>query len=147
MVAYFQPSNYVGLNALSYATLAVGLAIIVDQVFDNIVTPRIFAQTLKVHPAAVLIAAIVAANVLGLIGVIIAAPILATVALFWNYMMRKMLDLDPWPDSEAAAPSPLPSTPWARVRHVISNLRRRSSKASGKAAGSSSGAQGGSHVR
>ena len=76
--------------------------ILIDQIFDNLVTPRMFARALHVHPAAVLIAALIAASFLGLLGIIIAAPMLATVTLFWRYMLQKMLDLDPWADGEAA---------------------------------------------
>jgi predicted PurR-regulated permease PerM len=97
LVAYFQQSNIFGLAPLSYALLAIGLALLIDQVFDNFVTPRIIAQALRVHPAAVLIAALVFANLIGLLGVVVAAPILATVALIWRYIVRKMVDLDPWP--------------------------------------------------
>jgi len=117
LVAYFQPPNFLGLSPLHYAILCVGVALLIDQVFDNFVTPRIIAQALRVHPAAVLIAALVFANLLGLLGVVVAAPILATVALFWRYLMRKMLDLDPWPEGEFT-----PSTP--RASHLLVRLRR-----------------------
>jgi predicted PurR-regulated permease PerM len=114
LVAYFQPGTIFGLSPLFYAALAVALAVLIDQIFDNIVTPRIIAQALRVHPAAVLVAAIILANLLGLLGVVVAAPILATVALFWRYTLRKMLDLDPWPDPET--PRPPRSTPRLLVR-------------------------------
>jgi hypothetical protein len=66
------------------------------------------SNALKVHPAAVLVAAIIAANLFGILGVVVAAPILATVTLFWQYTMRKMLDLDPWPEAEQFQPPPPP---------------------------------------
>jgi hypothetical protein len=31
---------------------------------------------------------------------------LATVALFWQYTMRKLLDVDPWPEPEPIQPPP-----------------------------------------
>jgi predicted PurR-regulated permease PerM len=107
LVAYFQGKALFGLPPLTYAIVSVGLAFLIDQIFDNLVTPRMFAHVLHVHPAAVLIAALIAASFLGLLGIIIAAPMLATVTLFWRYTMRKMLDLDPWADGEAAYPAPL----------------------------------------
>ena len=54
------------------------------------------ASALKVHPAAVLVAAIVALDLLGILGVIIAAPMLATLQLVGRYFTRKLFDLDPW---------------------------------------------------
>jgi predicted PurR-regulated permease PerM len=125
MVAYFQPSNVYGLSHIWYTIVAVVVALLIDQVFDNFVTPRIVAQALKVHPAAVLVAALVAANLLGLLGMVVAAPILATVALFWRYTMRKMLDLNPWPEPKTA-PLPVPASRLlARLRRFWRERTRR----------------------
>ncbi|HEY5984715.1 MAG TPA: AI-2E family transporter [Anaerolineales bacterium] len=119
LVAYFQASNVFGLAPLSYAILAVGVALLVDQIFDNFVTPRVIAQALRVHPAAVLIAALIFAKLLGLLGVLVAAPILATVSLVWRYVTRKMLDLDPWPEGAGVSPTPPPSRLWVHLRRLL----------------------------
>jgi predicted PurR-regulated permease PerM len=100
IVAFFQDSNYLGIQPLTYAIIAVAAAVILDQVFDNLVTPRMLGNSLGVHPAAVLVTALIAANLIGLIGLLIAAPILSSVQLILRYLFRKMVDLDPWPDSE-----------------------------------------------
>jgi predicted PurR-regulated permease PerM len=71
LVTYFQPSIPFGLDALPYMLIVVITTSIIDWFMDNFITPRIMARTLRVHPAAVLVAAIIAANLLGLLGVII----------------------------------------------------------------------------
>jgi len=125
LVAYFQTYKLFGLEPLYYALLVLGIALIVDQIFDNFVSPRILSSALKVHPAAVLVAAIVAANLLGILGVVVAAPILATVTLFWQYTMRKMLDLDPWPEPELRQPPlPLGSRFLVSLRRYLRTLRQ-----------------------
>lgn len=106
LVAYFQVFKLLGLSPFYYTLLVLVTALIIDQVFDNIVSPRILSDALKVHPAAVLVAAIVAANLFGILGVVVAAPILATATLLWKYTMRKMLDLNPWPEEEQRQPPP-----------------------------------------
>ena len=106
LVTYFQGGNMFGLAPLAYMIVAIVVALIIDQVFDNLVAPRIMAQALKVHPAFVLIAAIIAANLLGILGIIIAAPLLATLQLVGRYTMRKLLDRDPWPPREDVIPPP-----------------------------------------
>ena len=103
MVAFFQGSNYFGLEQYQYALLVVGISMLVDQVFDNLISPRIFGDTLGVHPAAVLVAAIVATNLIGVIGLVLAAPVLATFNLVSRYVLRKMFDLEPWPEVEGGA--------------------------------------------
>ena len=78
----------------------------IDMITDNIVMPRIMATALKVHPAAVLVAAIVGLDLLGILGVIIAAPMLATFQLVGRYFTRKLFDLDPWEGLEEMPPQP-----------------------------------------
>jgi predicted PurR-regulated permease PerM len=117
LVTYFQGGNPFGLAPLTYAIVAIVVGLIIDQVFDNLVAPRIMASNLKVHPAFVLIAAIIAANLIGILGIIVAAPLLATLQLVGRYTTRKLLDRDPWPPAEDGPPPP--RTPkWLRkVRH------------------------------
>jgi predicted PurR-regulated permease PerM len=129
LVAYFQGTGPFGLPPLTHALSSVVIAFLIDQTFDNLITPRILAHALHVHPAAVLVAAIIAASYLGLLGIIIAAPILATVTLFWRYTMRKMLDLDPWPDGEESYPPPLSiSRVLVAVHSFWHTVRERFSK-------------------
>jgi predicted PurR-regulated permease PerM len=110
IVAYFQEFSLFNLPDLTYTLIVLVIALVIDQIFDNIINPRIMSNALKVHPAAVLVAAIIAANLFGILGVVVAAPILATAALLWNYIMRKMLDLDPFPEKEVTQPPPPPGS-------------------------------------
>jgi predicted PurR-regulated permease PerM len=110
IVAYFQAFKLFDLQPFQYTLLVLLIALLIDQIFDNLVSPRILSDALKVHPAAVLVAAIIAANLFGLLGVVVAAPVLATAALLWKYTMRKMLDLDPWPEEEVHNPPPPPGS-------------------------------------
>ena len=118
LVTYFQANHPFGLSAFWYMVLVVAITSIIDWIIDSFVTPRIMASTLKVHPAAVLIAALIAANLLGLLGVVIAAPFLATVTLLGKYIMRKLFDLDPWPESEITAAPPIGAEWLARLRSL-----------------------------
>ena len=123
LVSYFQVYKLFGLSSFYYTLLVLVIALVIDQIFDNIVSPRILSDALKVHPAAVLVAAIVAANLFGILGVVVAAPILATAALLWRYTMRKMLDVDPWPEEEMHhAPPPFGSRVLVPIRRFFRNL-------------------------
>ena len=101
LVIYFQgTSNFFGWQPLTHALIVIPVAIVLDQIVDSMISPRFFGQTLGVHPAAVLVAAIMAADLIGIVGVVLAAPVLATFKLVGTYITRKMLDLDPWPEKE-----------------------------------------------
>jgi predicted PurR-regulated permease PerM len=98
LVAFFQGGNYLNIvPPLLYAGIVVVATLVLDQTFDNLVTPRIYGRVLGVHPAAVLVAALIAASLLGFVGLLLAAPVFASLQLFLTYAIRKMLDLDPWP--------------------------------------------------
>ena len=118
VVTFFQPYKPFGLDPLVYTGIVVVVTLAVDQVIDTLITPRIMARTLKVHPAAVLVAALIAANLLGLLGVVIAAPFLATILLLGRYVMRKMFDLDPWPPVAAELHPPIGSDWLGRLRQL-----------------------------
>jgi predicted PurR-regulated permease PerM len=128
IVTFLQADNYFGLAPLAYAILVIAFCIILDFIFDNMVMPRMLGQALGLHPAAVLIAAIFLARFIGLVGVVLSAPMLATINLAGSYVIRKMLDLPPWPDFVEEKPiaqeSPLTSL-TNRIRSVSISLKRR----------------------
>ena len=131
LVTFFQFYKPFGMTPLLYSGMVIIIALVVDQIFNNLIIPRIMAQALKVHPAAVLISAIIAANLIGLIGLLIAAPLLATMILMGRYALRKLVDRDPWPDNETEKEKrDLPSIPerlktWWRSRRSASKPPRK----------------------
>jgi predicted PurR-regulated permease PerM len=126
LVTYFQPDKPFGMQALAYMGMVVITTTVIDWVIDNLIAPRIMARSLKVHPAAVLVTALIAANLLGILGVVIAAPFLASVMLLGRYTMRKMLDLNPWPPGETIPTQPI-SFEWiTRTRTFVESKLQRS---------------------
>jgi len=96
VVTFFQRDNYFGLQAWQYSLMILVICIIIDQIFDQIISPRLLGDTVGVHPAAVLIGAIIATRTIGIVGLVLVAPFLASLKLLGGYAFRKMLDLDPW---------------------------------------------------
>lgn len=113
LVTLFQKSNYFGLTTFQYMLLVVACVFVIDSIFDNVVSPRIMGQSMGVHPAAVLVAAILAFQMLGIVGVILAGPGLASLTMLGQYVVRKMLDLDPWPEGDEEEKK-LIAYPWIR---------------------------------
>lgn len=114
LLSFFQGSNHFGLEPLKFAMLVLAVAVVTDWIFDNMVSPRFFGKTLGVHPAAVLISAIIAANLLGIVGLLLAAPVLASLQLFVGYVMRKMFDMEPWPEEQPPVDLTMPWVSWIR---------------------------------
>ncbi|MEJ2757167.1 MAG: AI-2E family transporter [Anaerolineales bacterium] len=123
LVAYFlAEGNYFGLPAFQYMLLVVGLAFLHDQVYDSLIIPRLIGIVLGVHPALVLITALIATRWIGVLGLLLAAPMLASFQLVGKYVIRKMLDQSPWPDEEIEPPTlkeqfqDIFNTSWTEIR-------------------------------
>lgn len=96
LVALFQPGNWLGLTPFGHAVLVVACVVILDNGLDYFVIPRIFETTLKLHPVVVLIGLLIGATVAGVLGLLLSAPMMATVILLGRYTYRKLFDLPPW---------------------------------------------------
>jgi predicted PurR-regulated permease PerM len=126
LVTFIQDPTPFGMENWAYMLMVVITTTVIDWIIDNLIAPRIMARTLRVHPAAVLVTALVAANLLGILGVVIAAPVLASAMLLGRYIMRKMLDLDPWPREERATVHSNPFEWVTRTRvFLVSRFQRR----------------------
>jgi predicted PurR-regulated permease PerM len=108
LVAFFQGYNYFGLEPWVYAILVVSMCLILDAILDNIVVPKFHGDTLGLHPAAVLVAALIAARLIGFVGLVLAAPVLASLVLVSRYFIRKMFDQDPWPPDDGSRDTNIP---------------------------------------
>ncbi len=109
LVAIFQPANYMGLSPLTYMLLVVGVMMIIQQIENNILVPRIVGEALDLHPLVVIIGVFMGGSLAGLIGAILASPVLATIKLLGSYAWRKMFDLPPFPEPEKPPEPPRPS--------------------------------------
>ncbi len=68
---------------------------------------------------------------MGIIGIVLAAPVVATAKLIFDYTVRKLLDMDPWADFERTNP-PVPlhlifiqylNTGWKIAREILARVR------------------------
>jgi len=94
--AIMQDPTPFGLTKLMYVVLVMAIAMVIDMVLDHVVTPKLMGETLEVHPAAIMISALIGGQVFGLLGIILAAPTFATLKLLLGYATKKIFDQDPW---------------------------------------------------
>lgn len=134
LVAFFQGTTIFGVTPLAYVGIVVGCAWLMDVFLDNFVVPRLMSSALRVHPAAVMVSALVAFNLLGVIGMVLAAPVLASVKLLLEYLMAKMFDQDPWTliTNETGAPSNSLFSVAPKIQEAFQRLRSRSANKTGK---------------
>ncbi len=98
LVALFQGSPSFGLTPLQFA-LAVAVAmILIQQIENTLLVPRIVGKALNLHPLMVMVSVIMGASLAGLLGAILAAPVVASLRILGEYAWHKMLDLPPFSD-------------------------------------------------
>jgi predicted PurR-regulated permease PerM len=85
-----------GLLPAAYTLIIIAIALVIDNIIDNIIRPKVMGDTLRVHPAAVLITALVGLQLFGLLGIMLAAPVFASAKLLFHYILSKLTDQDPW---------------------------------------------------
>jgi hypothetical protein len=110
--------------------IVVGICAIIDSIIDSIISPRIMADSLSVHPAAVMVAVLMSASLLGFIGVLLAAPVLASLVLIIKFVVYKLMDQDPWDHIQLRhPPEPIGNIPkrfWTSIKTLMNRFRRKS---------------------
>lgn len=106
LVVIFQPENYWGLSPLWHAVI-VGVAMLaIQQIENTILVPRVVGDALDLHPLVIMIAVLMGASLAGILGAVLAAPVVATIKLLGGYAWRKMLDLSPFADVDSGPDPP-----------------------------------------
>ena len=113
LIALFQPDNWFNLAPFYYALLVLGVSILLQQVENNLLVPRILGDSLELHPILILVGAIIGASLAGVLGLLLSAPTIATLRLFGRYVYRKLFDIDPWPPAPPKPELP-PKREWPR---------------------------------
>lgn len=135
LVSLFQGANPWGLSPLGFAVVVLAAFMLIQQFENHVLVPRILGHVLKLHPLFVLLAALVGATLAGILGLLLAAPVLATLRLWLGYVYRKIVGLDTWP-ALPVEPTQPPQAPQLgrRLRRLWARLtaRRRGGQESGE---------------
>lgn len=121
LVALVQGSNTLPVSNLVFALIVVGVYVLIQQIENNFLVPRIMGQSLNLHPLFVLVGVVVGASFAGVLGAFLAAPVLASLKVLGLYAHAKITDQDPLsePPITLAVVEPLES--WlARFKRLLS---------------------------
>ncbi len=111
VIALVQGSNrFEDINRLWFAVIVIVWYFVVQQVETQLATPRIMGGAVRLSPLLVLLGVIVGLQVGGILGALIAVPVLLVVREVLRYAHAKLLDEDPYPpDTESAVVGELDS--------------------------------------
>ncbi|MFW6115713.1 MAG: AI-2E family transporter [Chloroflexota bacterium] len=110
LLALIQGSAFIPLGSFWFAVVVAGAYSMIQFVENNFFVPRILGSTLDLHPLAVLIAVLAGGHLAGVLGVFLAAPMLATLRVLGRYILARLYDRDPFAALEEDKEPP-PSEP------------------------------------
>ncbi|MCB0031669.1 MAG: AI-2E family transporter, partial [Anaerolineales bacterium] len=122
LVAFFQPMNYMGLAPWQFSLVVLLVMFLIQQLENNILVPRIVGDALELHPLIVMVAVFMGANLAGIMGAILAAPLFASAKLLGVYTWRKLFDLEPFAEPERDRPQALVSSVTRRSRELVDRV-------------------------
>ena len=96
LLALFQGSKFIPIGNGWFALVIAGAYILIQQIENNYLVPRIIGRSVKLHPVVVLVGAVAGAYLGGILGVFLAAPVIASVRVLGRYLYRKVLDMEPF---------------------------------------------------
>jgi predicted PurR-regulated permease PerM/phosphoglycolate phosphatase-like HAD superfamily hydrolase len=95
-VALFQGSTWMPISNLAFAVIVLIIYVIIAQIEQIYLIPRLVGSKVQLHPAVTFVAIISGTIVFGLLGVLLATPIVASARTLLTYIHRKLLDLEPF---------------------------------------------------
>ena len=105
---------------LTTAFWAAVVAIIVQQIDNNFVSPSVLRATVRLHPAVTLLVLVLAGAVAGFWGIVIAVPLTAALKIIVGYWWRtRILDQSPHDAAESMFIEPPKRKSWTREMDVI----------------------------
>ncbi len=116
-------STWIPVPNWVFALIIVGLHIAFQQFDINYLIPRIIGRSVHLPPIVVIVGIVAGAAATGVMGIPLAAPIIATLRVLGRYVYAQLFDLDPFPHS-AAPPLPPPDPQWYRRLHLREWLKR-----------------------
>ena len=101
------------MSPFMFALLVMVGYIVLQQIENYFLVPRVIGRSLNMHPMIVFIAALAGAGLAGVLGILLASPVLASIRVIFNYVNAKLSDRPPFahlvpPTAEPSPPEPEP---------------------------------------
>jgi predicted PurR-regulated permease PerM len=123
LIALLQGSTHFAIGHGWFALIVVVFYVGVQSLENTLIVPRVLGDAVKVHPLVILAGVLVGAAAAGVLGVFLAAPVIASLREILGYLYRKVLNVDPFPPGR---PVPVPAgPPKASWRERLRGLIRR----------------------
>ena len=111
IVSLLEGSSWITLSPIWFAALVLGMYILVVNMINIWLRPRILGRSVRLHEGLVFIAIIVAVTVQGVLLAVTIVPLLATAGVVGRYVRARLLGLSPFPVEESDEAFPTEQEP------------------------------------
>jgi predicted PurR-regulated permease PerM len=112
IVALVGGSTWLPIPNWTFVLLLIGLHMVYTQFDLNFLIPRIIGRSVQLPPLVVILGIVAGASLMGVLGLVLAAPSIASLRILSRYIYARLFDLDPFPDNLAYKRMPQPELRW-----------------------------------
>lgn len=118
-MALFLGSTWMPIPNWAFLLVVLACHIIFTQFDLNYLIPRLIGRSVKLPPVVVILGIVAGAALAGVMGVVLAAPTIASLRVLGRYVYARLADQDPFPEQHAykTLPPPEPRI-WKKVPQV-----------------------------
>lgn len=91
-IAFLQGSTHLGIAPEWFALIVLLMYAVIQQIENTVLVPRIIGGSVHLHPAVVLIGILAGATVAGILGIFLAAPVIASIRVISSYSYDKLVE-------------------------------------------------------
>lgn len=123
LVSIIWGSTWIPVPHWVFLFVVIGLHIVFTQFDLNYLIPRIIGRSVQLPPMVVILGIVGGAAVAGVLGVVLAAPMIASLRILGRYIYARLTDMNPFPDKPVSKTLPPPDIkfwkkmPRKRVRN------------------------------
>lgn len=96
VIALVQGSTRLDMNNFAFALLVVAAYILIQQLESNLIAPKVMGTSVQLPALVVLISIAAAYQVVGILGAILAVPVVASARVLASYVWAKIQSRQPW---------------------------------------------------
>jgi predicted PurR-regulated permease PerM len=112
ILALVSGSTWLPIPNWTFVLLLIGLHMVYTQFDLNFLIPRIIGRSVQLPPLVVILGIVAGASLMGVLGLVLAAPSIASLRILSRYIYARLFDLDPFPDNLAYKRMPQPELRW-----------------------------------
>jgi predicted PurR-regulated permease PerM len=116
LLAVIRGSTWLPVPYWAFLLILLGTHTIFTQFDLNYLIPRIIGRSVRLSPMVIILGIVAGAALAGVLGIVLAAPSIASLRVLGRYVYARLMDMDPFPDDTSVPRLPPPNARWWR-RH------------------------------